>query len=115
MINPINETVSISANAEALKNNANNTAQGSSNAAKFESVAQTPPKSDGNYGSSENKKSDRKDADQSMMKGASGEVRKSDMTDGKLTINVYDSSGKLLRQIPPGYLPVSEQKFDITV
>ena len=44
-----------------------------------------------------------------------GEVRKSEVTDGELKTRVYDCSGKLLRVIPPGYLPVGEQKFDVTI
>ena len=43
------------------------------------------------------------------------EVRKSEVTDGELKTRVYDCSGKLLRVIPPGYLPVGEQKFDVTI
>ena len=44
-----------------------------------------------------------------------GEVRKSEVTEGELKTKVYDQSGKLLRVIPPGYLPVGEKKFDITI
>jgi len=43
------------------------------------------------------------------------EVRKSEVTDGELKTRVYDCSGKLLRVIPPGYLPAGEQKFDVTI
>ena len=43
------------------------------------------------------------------------EVRKSEVTDGEIKTRVYDRSGKLLRVIPPGYLPAGEQKFDVTI
>ncbi len=45
----------------------------------------------------------------------SEEVRKVEIEDGEMTINVYDGNGKLLRKTPPGYLPVGEQGFDITI
>lgn len=44
-----------------------------------------------------------------------GEVRRVEIKDGNLAIKVYDSSGKLLRKIPPGYLLAGEQKFEITI
>jgi hypothetical protein len=47
--------------------------------------------------------------------GAKGEIRRVEIKDGHLTINVYDSSGKLLRKTPPGYLPAGEQNFDVTI
>jgi hypothetical protein len=47
--------------------------------------------------------------------GIKGEIRKTEVCDGELSIKVYDSSGKLVRKIPPGYLPAGEQQFDITV
>jgi hypothetical protein len=99
MVNPINETASVSINAEVINKSQNNTA----------------PKSDKPVGSPDIKKSGREGADHSTMKGAIGEIRKSELSDGELTVSVYDSSGKLLRKIPPGYLPVGEQQFDITV
>lgn len=99
MVNPISETASVSINAEVINKSQNNTAS----------------KSDRPYGSSEIKKSGREDADHSTMKGARGEIRKSELSDGELTVSVYDSGGKLLRKIPPGYLPMGEQQFDITV
>ncbi|SPD74895.1 hypothetical protein PITCH_A370002 [uncultured Desulfobacterium sp.] len=46
---------------------------------------------------------------------ANGEIRRVEIKDGSLAIKVYDSSGKLLRKIPPGYLPVGEQQFEVTI
>ncbi len=34
------------------------------------------------------------------------EERKFDFEDGQLTVKVYDRHGKLLRQVPPGYVPL---------
>ena len=99
MVNPISETASVSINAEVINKSQNNTAS----------------KSDRPYGSSEIKKSGREGVDHSTVKGARGEIRKSELSDGELTVSVYDSGGKLLRKIPPGYLPMGEQQFDITV
>jgi len=35
------------------------------------------------------------------------EERKFDFQDGQLTVKVYDRNGKLLREVPPGYVPLS--------
>ena len=43
------------------------------------------------------------------------ELRKVEINDGEVAIKVYNNSGKLLRKIPPGYVPLGEQKFDVTV
>ncbi|MEA3361272.1 MAG: hypothetical protein U9R17_17960 [Thermodesulfobacteriota bacterium] len=34
-----------------------------------------------------------------------GETRKIEVTDGELTVSVYNTEGKLIRMIPPGYVP----------
>lgn len=34
------------------------------------------------------------------------EEREFDFQDGQLTVKVYDRNGKLLRQVPPGYVPL---------
>jgi len=99
MINSINEMVSVGISAEVQGKNKNKSAA----------------KSDESYESPDVKKSGRKDDDHSLMNGAGGEVRKSEISDGKVIIKVYNDSGKLLRKIPPGYLPLGEQKFDVTV
>ena len=39
-------------------------------------------------------------------KDAGIEERKFDFDDGQLTVKVYDRNGKLLRQVPPGYVPL---------
>ncbi len=101
MVSPINETASVIASSEVINKNPNSTAPNSGNAVQSEAVRQAAPKSEG--------------AGPSTKEGAKGEVRKSEITDGKLTISVYDSSGKLLRKLPPGYLPAGEQQFDVTV
>ena len=116
MVSPINAAASVSVSAEVIKKNPTDTAPNNSgDAAQFETVEQASPQSDEFYGSPDIKRSDRKDADHSTMKKAKGEVRKSEISNGTLTVKVYDSSGKLLRKIPPGYLPMGEQHFDITV
>jgi len=33
------------------------------------------------------------------------ETRKIEVTDGELTVSVYNTEGKLIRMIPPGYVP----------
>ena len=115
MVNPINETANISANAEAANKKLNKTAPKNGDAVKPEAVGQAIIMPDDFDGSSGIKTSGSEGADHPNMKDQKGEVRKSEIRDGELTINVYDSSGKLLRKIPPGYLPAGEQHFDITV
>ena len=115
MVNPINETGNVSANAEAVNKRPNKAAPKSGDAFKPEVVGQAVLKPDESEGPSGIKTSGREGADLQMVKDTKGEVRKSEISDGELTINVYDSSGKLLRKIPPGYLPAGEQQFDITV
>ena len=90
MVSPINAAASASVSAEIIKKNPTDTAPSSGDAAQIETVEQASPQS-------------------------KGEVRKSEISNGTLTVKVYDSNGKLLRKIPPGYLPMGEQKFDITV
>ena len=34
------------------------------------------------------------------------EERRFDFKDGQLTVKVYDRNGKLLREVPPGYVPL---------
>ena len=99
MVNPINEAASVSTNTGVINKSQNKTAPG-------------PDKS---YGSHEINNSGRKEDVQNSMYGSRGEIRKSELSDGELTVSVYDSNGKLLRKIPPRYLPTGEQQFDITV
>ncbi len=115
MVNPISETAAVSVNTEVINKNPVNTAPKSANAAQFEVVVKADTKTDGVMASLETEKSVKENADPGMMAGANGEVRKSELDDGKVVIKVYDGSGKLLRKIPPGYLPLGEQKFDVTV
>jgi hypothetical protein len=115
MVSPINAAASVGVSGEVIKKNPTDNVPNSRDATHFETLEQTSPQSDESYGSPDIKRSDRKDADQSTMKKARGEVRKSEISNGTLTVKVYDSSGKLLRKIPPGYLPMGEQKFEITV
>ncbi len=95
-----------------VKNTVNPSFQ-NSEAAAPELGAQAVPKPDKADGEVKFKKSGAEDG--ASLQKASREVRKFVLEDGKLTINVYDSSGKLLRKTPPGYLPAGEQGFDITV
>jgi hypothetical protein len=39
--------------------------------------------------------------------GSEIEERKFDFEDGQLTVMVYDRNGKLLREVPPGYIPLN--------
>ena len=56
-----------------------------------------------------------KTADKEIRPVKMGEVRKSEVKDGELMTKVYDRNGKLLRVIPPGYVPAGEPKYDITI
>lgn len=114
-MNPINGAASVSVSSEVLRKNPKGAGPYHGESARPEAGEQASPKPDELYGSPEIKNSGREDADHSRVKKAMGEVRKIEINNGTVTVRVYDSSGKLLRKIPPGYLPVGEQKFDITV
>ncbi len=43
------------------------------------------------------------------------ETRKIEITDGELTVSVYDTKGKLIRMIPPGYVPPNKAHLNMFV
>jgi len=43
------------------------------------------------------------------------EIRDSSIEDGQLCIRVYSNKGKLLRQIPPGYIPFGEYAVNVKI
>ena len=103
MFGPISENTAVRmVSAIANKNSGNSAAKGKA-AANF-SVAGLDKNHTGNAGVHKN-------VDTAPL----SEVRKSEVTDGEIKTRVYDRSGKLLRVIPPGYLPAGEQKFDVTI
>ena len=44
-----------------------------------------------------------------------GETRDFGLENGKLLVRVYSSEGKLLRETPPGYLPLNKPQVNIKV
>jgi len=115
MLNPIRETASAMMTSEVIRGGPNNTSPEFGGTAQLEVVKQVGPRPTASDGLPKIKTSDKEGAEHGTAKRAKEEVRKSEINDGQLTVKVYDSSGKLLRKIPPGYLPMGEQKFDITV
>ena len=115
MVSPIKEMASVMIAPEVINKSPNNTSPGPEKTGHLELVKQVAPEPKASDDLPVIKASGREGAEQGIKKTAKGEVRKSEISDGQVTIKVYDNSGKLLRKIPPGYLPVGEQKFDITV
>ncbi|MBW1851977.1 MAG: hypothetical protein JRJ15_11205 [Deltaproteobacteria bacterium] len=115
MVIPISETTSIRTSSKDINRVPINIGPTSAGQTSPRVAEQVVSQSDEAYGALEVKKAGKEGYDQGRQAGLKGEVRKIEVKDGDLTINVYDRSGKLLRKIPPGYLPLGEQKFDITV
>ena len=114
MVSPIDSAAAVGFTDEAAIKNRVNPAPSSSDAVKPELGAQAVPKLDEADDSAKVKQSGVEQGTPAA-KTEKGEVRKVVLEDGKVSINVYDCNGKLLRKTPPGYLPAGEQGYDITV
>ncbi len=115
MVSPINTSVAGTAPAEAIEKKNNKALPENSGTAVSEVTGQPKPKLVQFAGNPKIENTDGEYADQAKDVWKKREIRKTNLDNGKLTINVYDSRGKLLRMIPPGYLPPGKQKFDVTV
>lgn len=114
MISPINATATVVSTEEMGGRNYSGYSPGSSEAAPLDTGTMAVAKLDE---SGVTPKYKRSEGEKPAHKGKAdwGEIRRILVEDGKVTINVYDSNGKLLRKTPPGYLPLGEEGFDITV
>ena len=111
MVSPIDNTPSVSADPGITIRKSSDSAQRSTAAATSEVANQAAPKIDKASSSFEPKKAAREGPVQSSKAEAKEEIRKTEIKDGELIIKVYDSGGKLVRKIPPGYLPQEENIF----
>ncbi len=115
MISPINSTASVVNTEEmAMKTMNGLSSPPGSDAVQLEAGSLAISKLDKSAGSKQSQRSDGEKTNQ-RKDTTKEEVRKVLVEDGEITINVYDSSGKLLRKTPPGYLPLGEQGFDVTI
>ena len=115
MVSSVNNIASTIAAPEVVSPNTSSAAPESSVSSEFQEISQAVIQSDEAHTNAEINKTGSGNTEQKRSSGNSGETRKMEVKDGEMIIRVYDSSGKLLRKIPPGYLPAGEQKFDVTV
>ncbi|OQX64090.1 MAG: hypothetical protein B5M55_06550 [Desulfococcus sp. 4484_242] len=114
-MNPISETGSVPMSTEVMNKSPNQDLSQPENTVRPELAGQAVSGVDKSYGSRDDEKTGSDSANPPATEDLEGQIRKSEINDGKVTIKVYDYRGKLLRKIPPGYLPLGEQHFDITV
>ena len=113
MVSPVNMMASGIAAAEPKNKNASRVTPDISDARNSEAIVHAAFKSDNAYSGPDASPAGVELSQSSA--GAKGEIRRVEIRDGNMTINVYDSNGKLLRKTPPGYLPAGEQQFDVTI
>ncbi len=117
MISPISQTAAVPVTVDAANTSSESIAQeSSSSVVESEAPEQLSSRTDNAaVQAPEVDKAGKESAVKTTMPGNEGEVRKSEVKDGEMRTKVYDRKGKLLRVIPPGYIPVGEKRFDITV
>lgn len=52
--------------------------------------------------------------DTQQQSAFAGEKRDFGLEDGKVLVRVYSNDGKLLRETPPGYLPLNKPRVNVT-
>ena len=115
MVGPISQTAVISVAAEVVNKSSESTAQDRNGAGASEVVEKNATRPDDAVQAPDIINAGRESAAKTSTAGKQEEVRKSDVKDGEVRTKVYDRKGKLLRVIPPGYIPVGEKRFDVMV
>lgn len=115
MVSPISQTADVSVAAEVVNKSSGSTAQDRNGVVESEVAEQISSRPDDAIQAAGIINAGKESAAKAGTAGTQGEVRKSDVKDGEMRTKVYDRKGKLLRVIPPGYIPVGEKRFDITV
>ena len=123
MVNPIGTTATTIVASEAVNKNAvtepktmveTQTAAAEQIAPKLDKVQHTPESEKPKNNVSKDPEDKKGSSGNARKATAKGETRKLEFNEkGNLTVKVYDSSGRLVRKIPPGYLPTNEQEVNI--
>ncbi len=115
MVNPISQTAAVSEAAKVVSKSSGSTSQDHNGVVESEVAEQITSRPADAIQAPEFINTDKESAVKVRTAGKEGEVRKSEVSDGAIQTKVYDSKGNLLRVIPPGYIPVGEKRFDVTV
>ncbi len=126
MINPVSTMAYSAAGTKTINKTAGNLPNTSTDASEQKAVTHTVPKSDSSDNTQVNIKGrkDRTEANQEPAKDRidpkkkiklKGEKRDFGIEDGTFLARVYSNKGKLLREIPPGFIPLNERNLNITV
>ncbi len=115
MVSPISQTAAVVVTAEVANKSSGNTTQESSGVVQPEAVEEISYQPDDPIQAPEINNAGKESAVKASTPENQGEVRKSEVKDGEMRTKVYDRKGKLLRVIPPGYIPMGEKRFDVTV
>jgi len=115
MVSPISQTAAIPVAAEVANKSSGNTARARSGGLASGVVEKNSMRPDDAVQTPENINEGKENTHEASFAGEEGEVRKSEVKDGEMRTKVYDRKGKLLRVIPPGYIPVGEKRFNLTV
>ena len=115
MVSPISQTAAVSVTAEVVSKSSGSTSQDPNGVVESEVAEQISSRLDDDIQAPKSINAGKESAAKERTAAAPGEVRKSDVKNGEMRTKVYDRKGNLLRVIPPGYIPVGEKRFDVTV
>ena len=114
MISPISQAAAVSVAAEVVSKSSGSTSQDHNGVVESEVAEQNSSRPDDAIQTPEIINAGKESAAKARTTGKQGEVRKSEVNEGEIRTKVYDRKGKLLRVIPPGYIPVGEKRVDVT-
>ncbi len=115
MVSAISQAAVVTATAELANKSSGSAVQNQKGAMESEVAEQVSSRPDDAIQAPKYLKTGKENANAAGRMLNQGEVRKNEVKDGEMRTKVYDRKGKLLRVIPPGYIPVGEKRFDLTV
>jgi len=127
MVNPITTVASVTTSNEATNKRSADTAHqnhaGTAPQGQTEQAAPRPQAGGRSSDYEENAHNDQETRNKTPAEGMDpqqqpefiGEKRDFGLENGKLLVRVYSNDGKLLRETPPGYLPLNRPRVNIKV